>query len=427
MKKLLLLPLMIHCSLYANELCHTYFIQHYNVKEFKDLSSLNTNTFKQLKARIKNEIVPRRKLNLIKQQYDLISDVFHAETEIAKRFIVANKLTEKEMQHAYRDLYAKLIKSYRLEINFIVNESQKLLSSVGIKTQVRFNKISDNVQVKYLEYVDEGSIGKGAQRIRKHMAKMDTKVVTFDFIQNMVSHSAGFSHAPTRRIDLGLGGIRNVILDNLLTMVARHEFKHGGFAKMRILGKDSIYHADYQSIKGLNLTAGNDSSYTHYMSAEELYNFVNNPLWASSRIRNIENFHIEDIIGDVNRINYYIRETNIIAKQTAELTEDFVTLLKNNSTDTSKISFAIADINRKPVMSINDAFSIAILDKEKGRLLHAYIPPELKDDVEMILRVKEKLFYKYHNKAQALMNEGKDAEVQLLIQWQGPYYLKIMK
>src|SRR5690606_5334281 len=120
---------------------------------------------------------------------------------------------------------------------------------------------------------------------------------TFDLLQNTKNGSAGFSQSIEKRIDLGIRGVRNIVLDDLITMVGKHEFHHAAFANMRAKGVASIYHPSYIAT-GEAAISTVPNHYNRYMSAEELYNWANNSFWASSRLKDISKYSPDDFLND---------------------------------------------------------------------------------------------------------------------------------
>lgn len=396
--------------------CQYEFIRHYNKKEYKSLRELNRKTFQVLKKQIKSAETHREKLNLIEQQYELISALFEAQKNYLTVLASVQKLSKEELTELVQAAYAEIVASHRLEINFIINESKEILQKTGFKTITKFRKINNQTQVKYLVFDMENSTSDSAKLLSRYMSRMGTNQVTFDFYQNMKNGSAGFSIATLGRIDLGIRGIRNLALDGILTMVGKHEFKHGGFAKMRAQGKDSIYHADYTSSNGLPLTAGNQDNYSQYMSAEELYNFVNNPQWASTRIADIKSYHFDDVINDILGINQYLNLTTIITKQTTELTDSFIKLLKSDLHDVTKVKIDFVKMDRTPAASLEEVHFVTVKDEAGGRIMHVFMNQEMKKEVQEILKIREKLYLDFHNEL-ILTNKVKDQKAaQELIQ-----------
>lgn len=398
MKKILIITLIF--SLFTTNLladiCQFQFLRNYDTR-IQELEKLTNNTFANLKNKILKTKDLSKKFDLLEEQYELISKVFHSRKEMTKVIVQAQELSEKEIQALYKKVFNDLINENKAHINFITNQAQEMLEGAGANIQVRYRKIAEDIQYKYIELLDNANNNSNAARlISRYKEVMDTKTVTFDFFENIDFHSAGFSQSANRRIDLGISGVRNIVLDDLVTMVGKHEFKHAGFARMRSLNKDSIYHSQFMSNSDRSLTSS--KIYEHYMSSEELYNFANNPLWASERMRSISKFAPQDYIDDLLQINRYIKMTNSISMQTTELTSDFIKLIKNTDLkDPSKLSISFFNKSYQPSQGLDEVFYIAINDHSKQRILMEFVNPEMMNEVRVIFQQKQKIMTKFTN------------------------------
>ena len=218
------------------------------------------------------------------------------------------------------------------QLNAITYVAHQTMTKEGMSVVLKQRPVEGSkLMSSYLEIADlpTKKYFNSVATINRYKKRFGTKTVTFDFMQNMKNGSAGFSQSSTKRIDLGFRGMRNMLLDDLITMVGKHEFKHAAFASNRITGRESIYHAQYVAY-GANPISSVPNHYNRYMSAEELYNFTNNPFWASTRIGDISKYNPQDYLNDLSGIFFYIKSTNKIAEQTKEVSQTVIKHLEKS-------------------------------------------------------------------------------------------------
>lgn len=399
----ILLLLLLSVSVSAS-VCELAFLKNYHKNAEGLLEKLRSQSFKKLKQKILESKDIREKFDLIEAEYNLISDITEKQEEIVKTLIKSQNLDQKQIEALYKEVYLEIISTHKEHVNFIINQSKMMLEAAGVKVNIKYRYYSKDVRVKYLEVAkNEAGDSKANKLLLKYMKAMNTKEVTFDFFENMQNGSAGFSVATTRRIDLGIRGVRNIVLDNLITMVGKHEFKHGGFARMRAQGIDSIYHPQYHSLNGKPMTKIDTGVYNTFMSSEEMYNFVNNPYWANARIKNIDKFLQKDYFNDVGGISYYINATTGILKQSDELATHFIKLLtKSNIKKQDKIAIHFMNADMQFVHDIDLVTQIAIADPKTGKMMVDFVTKEMIEDIKKILQVRFDLRVKYSNRIQAL-------------------------
>ena len=343
-KKILLLTLSISLSSFSQttqipNICEAAFLRNY-ASYFVKTEYIGASALSKEKILKLSEVddVPKRISNLEKE-YELVSreyrekidDIEEEFTRIGKE----SKLSYEELQDMMSSPKQEALIESLEQVNAITRVAHQTMKKEGMSIALKERAVDGSkVRSLYLEIVElpTKKYFNSVATINRYKKRFGTKTVTFDFMQNMKSGSAGFSQSSTKRIDLGFRGMRNMLLDDLITMVGKHEFKHAAFASNRITGRESIYHAQYIAY-GADPISSVPNHYNRYMSAEELYNFTNNPYWASTRIGDITKYKPQDYLNDLSGIFYYIKSTNKIAAQTKEVTQTVInhleTLLKN--------------------------------------------------------------------------------------------------
>lgn len=337
-----------------------------------------------------------REYGLLSREYnDIIAAIDKEFTELGKLggldFEMVESLMKGPKQQAYIDAIEK--------VNAITMVAYKSLSKQGMQVALKQRAVTGTQKVStYIEVINLPSkkYFNSLVAINKYKKRFGTKTVTFDFAQNMQNGSAGFSQSATKRIDLGFRGMRNMILDDLITMVGKHEFKHASFAAKRIKGRQSIYHAQYMSTGEAPISSVKNH-YNRYMSAEELYNFTNNPFWASNRIGDITKYRPQDYLSDIDGIFYYIKSTNKIAAQTKEVTARTTEYLKKILLEPERLSqemvFLTAD--RALARNVDEAFFVHFTMPDGVIYMDWVGAPEFKKSLKSVLDNRVKLDQKY--------------------------------
>ncbi len=371
MKKRLILSLLLSTSLYSQSarvpsLCESAFLKSYssffvkyrprNIKGAPVESILALSKVDDIGVKLKKL---EREYQAISMEYnDKKAQLKIHFEELAEDHNLDFELIQSMMEEPLQQLYVDTVK----QVNAITTVVHKTLVDEGMQVILKQRSVKGTKDLSnYLEVVDLPSkkYFNSIATINRYKKRFGTKTVTFDFGENLQSGSAGFSMSEIKRIDLGFRGMRNMVLDDLITMVGKHEFKHASFASKRVKGKESIYHAQYMS-NGESPISSVPNHYSHYMSAEELYNFTNNPFWASNRIGDIANYRPQDYLSDVDGIFYYIKETEKIAAQTKEVTENTIKYLTELLDNPQRMALEMNFLTSQRAMakSADDAFYI---------------------------------------------------------------------
>lgn len=384
-------------------LCDAAFFKGYSayfVKSERDFSNIVT-----LASIRKIEKAPTlaKKMDSLGREYNLLSMQYYnkiEQLEVTSKNMVKNKKLDPEIAQAELQKKKQSVFNENIQrLNALTSIAYQSMISQGIQVVLKTRATKGTRLVStYIELINlpAKKYTKSIEIIKRYKKRFGTKTVTFDLAQNMKSQSAGFSQEATKRIDLGFRGLRNILTDDLITMVGKHEFKHAAFAANRLNGKKSIYHADYLSIDG-NPISSVENGYSHYMSAEELYNFANNPFWASNRIADISKYNPADYVNDINGINYYIKETTKLAKQTVEVTEATIEYLKAALKDPIRLSsdMAILKIDRSLATSSDEAYNVAFKMPTGVQYTSWIGAPEFKKDIASLISNRKSLANKY--------------------------------
>ncbi|MCT4642173.1 MAG: hypothetical protein N4A33_07715 [Bacteriovoracaceae bacterium] len=322
MKKIIVLSCLLILSAQAKKnLCFDAYIYNFYAKEVKKEKKVISELFKENISEIRKIKDLRQKLDLIEREYNFIFKRYHIklneiQSELEKTGKALN-LSSEDLEKVFLEKNEELFRLYADELNELMFVSKEVFDTQGLSVTMKNFEVLPGKKSYYLEINNKSNkkFSNSFAKIGKYKKRFGTESVTFDLTSNMISGTAGFSL--DKRIELGIRGMRNILIDDLLTVVGKHEFTHAAFISKRTRKKASVYHADYSSNGGKALSEF--GGYDHYMSAEELYTFANESFWGSTRIRNIKKYNPEDYLNDLNGINREIREATLVAKQVKEV------------------------------------------------------------------------------------------------------------
>jgi len=416
---LIVLFIFISQSTFAYNMCESAFIRSAHREKVRAIYK----RYKSLKvSKINNLTSTPEKLQAIEEAYTLIVRDYHANKRLikidVKNFskemdLAGMKQTPQMLSEKTRSLESALLKENIDDLNRIVNQAYDLLRKEGIDVDLitrDFMGIKDVLSIE-LKALNPKRYSRSSDLLERYKKKFGTKNITFDFTENMIHGFAGFSNASTKRIDLGIQGIQNLLVDDVVTMVAKHEFMHAAFAAKRSKGQISVYHAEYMSNGSQNLSSVN-SGYNKYMTAEEVHNWANNPFWGSTRLSDISKYGKEIYKADLEAIFADIMKSKNIFKQGAEVSEKTIeTLIAQKDLILNNKSTLVFTTQTKQLAKTADiADYVAIESLDEAFIYFDFIgDPQTKKLVSKILNNRQKLDLKYNTfkDANGVMPESK--------------------
>lgn len=382
---------------YSYDICESTFIRSVHREKVKAIYK----RYKSLKiSRIDNLRSTPEKLEAIEEAYNLISRDYHANKSLIK--IEVNKykdLTINAKRELQQKLEQELLQDNINELNTLVKQSYELLRNQGIEVELisrEFMGIKNTLSIK-LNSLPPKKYSRSIDLLERYRKRFGTQTVSFDLTENLINGFAGFSQAATKRIDLGIKGIKNILVDDLVTMVAKHEFMHAAFAAKRAKGQISVYHAEYMSQNGLNLSSVN-SGYNKYMSAEEIHNWANNSFWGSSRLSDITKYSKETYRADLEAILQDIMNSKNIFNQGIEVSQKTIETLKvQKDLISNHKSTLVFTTQKKQLAKTSDVADYVAIESVDGSFIYFDFVGDPKTRIlsKKILTNRQKLDLKY--------------------------------
>lgn len=337
---------------------------------------------------------PREKIELIEEQLDVLTRFYHEKEGALKKRVERMKLDPEKAGELYNEELLKLLQKIKNHSNKMIAESEKLLREAGLPVKIKTKQMAEDVEYNYLELQGNGSedLTNAAKKIERFKKRFDTETVTFDLYQNAINSSAGFSVAEKKWIDLGVRGMRNLLLDDIITMVGKHEFFHAAFGAKRAKDVSSIYHTSYMAV-GEQALSKAGSGYDRFMSAEEVYNWANNSFWASTRLKDISKFKPSDYLYDLSAIHNYLDGTKSLALQTEEIVADTLDGLKLMRQEIDAGEFNLITLTKEDGMAIEaqEVFNIVLHNPKTDVLIKEFAGPEYREAIQKIMARRLKI------------------------------------
>lgn len=151
---------------------------------------------------------------------------------------------------------------------------------------------------------------------------VNVKAVYIDLVSTSEKNAGGYFKAESGELYLAEDYIISTFIFGDIGGVARHELAHAMFEKMRKNGTDSIYHSSFISASEYPL-GYYGTGYDHFISAEELYNYVSNMYW----VLKVD----EDVLSNENYRQFFlsqleqrIEQLSGVAYQLRDLSEEVI-------------------------------------------------------------------------------------------------------
>lgn len=148
--------------------------------------------------------------------------------------------------------------------------------------------------------------------------KYDISEINVDIVTHAVMGTGGFYRADTRELTLGFDYIVSKLVFGDMGGVARHELAHAMFARMRVEEVDSIYHELFYMDEDDKLVDF-ETAYEKSIDGEEVYTYAHNMYWIS--LAGADAFMYKNKEYLLNRLENYIYQLDIVARQISELSE----------------------------------------------------------------------------------------------------------
>ncbi len=406
MRTLFLVCILVSSSLFAysyDSICENYFLLSYNRFQMRSLTEMAHAGLRKFNSNIDSSKDLEARLMMLEYQFGALTHN-HA---LSKQKILERAQKYKSNPQYYKEYVESKLSRLKLRnashAEVISKSVVKLLKDEGIPIKIYKNKplkgedrlFATGIELDLTKPTDKKSL----KLLKKYSKKFGTKRFTVDLYENIILGSRGFSQAAQFRIDIGVDGIRDILVDDVVTMVTKHEAKHANFGNMRRQRVKSVFHSSYIAQGPTPLS--NVGVYGQYMSAEELYNFANNAYWATSRLKKLEKFELPVIARDINTIHQETVRSVALAKQTVAVTDDFIdvlTKMRAGKLPPEQSNLYFFNELYRPVDNVDDAIFVGIANPNKGHVAMLYLDSKLDKKVKSYFEVVQKILEDY-NKA----------------------------
>jgi hypothetical protein len=404
MKYSFFLLLLLNTALANYSVCENVFLFKYNKQNLSKFSDSSRSKILKFNENLVNSNDLNYQMKSLNMQFNKL--VFNFSASRTKILNTAEKY--KSNQTIYYTFIEKklegLLSHYKGHSDILTDTLATILRDQKIPFSLKTKRMSPNFpDYKYIELdLAQSSDKKSLRILAKYQEMFEVKHFTIDLLDNIRQGFAGFRNEANSQIDLGILGIKDILIDDILTLLSKHEVKHSSFGIMRQKNIPSPFHTQFKS-GGTHPISKVESGYDEYLSAEELFNYVNNPYWAARRLKNIDDFNMEHVLGDLNLIHSQVKASQKIAEQVQDLTETFlkyIEFLQSKLIPDNKSTLIFFDHIQNQAVKIDDAVFMGIVDEEKDVLIKVFITKSMKGDVKKYLDVQDQLMIKFNKKIQ---------------------------
>ena len=392
-------PLLLLFTLSAHSnVCETFFSPQFPVPAKWARNEKVFITLEELDRKSIDSAQLEKALATLERKNAKMSSILQSKSNRYEKGLRAQDLEPSDFFSKREEFEWEVLAELRKYSDKMIEEAHALLRQHGIASKIKSRKGSDLFEYKYLELIDDSKMSSlAAKKIQKLKKRFKVDLVTIDFQQNLKLHSAGYTSEDGKEIGLGVRSLFNLLSDDMLTMMVKHEFFHAAFAAKRAKNISSIYHTNYVAMGTDGLSSVKGSGYEDYLSAEELYNWANNSFWASSRFLNPEKFSVKGYLDDLGEIYGYLGGTKSIAQHTKEITEKVSAALERAKEEVSQGEFYLILLNEKneAARGIDDVHQFVFIDEKGAVLSYEFAGPEYIKDIETILKNRASLEVKY--------------------------------
>jgi hypothetical protein len=391
---------------YADSICENYFLINHNRKNLRTFQKLNNERIRYYNDNIENSSDLNLQMKLINEQYQYESSLVYSSIQQIKTSKKAIRLKSASPDEYHRYINLKEDKLMRRHVDQIETLT-KTLSSVLKQYDIPHKLLKAEITSFKIPYhyisidMTSNTSYKSIKALQKFKDLFDVSSFTVDLMLNIKFGSSGFR--TLTQIDIGVDGIFNILNDDLLLLITKHESKHASFEKQRKLLMPSPFHTTFRATGIEPLSTIEHVRYTTFMGAEELYNYANNSFWASSRLLKRDKFTYNEKLGDFLTMREEVVSASGIAKQTKVLTQNFSKLfkdIKEIQIPKNQFNMTFMDGNGQPTNSIDEVVSFAILNSESHHYTKLFIEKELRQVTEEYMQINQKVMKELNDEVQ---------------------------
>jgi hypothetical protein len=398
--------------------CESQFLISYNNQNLRKFNEFSKNKVVQFNERIEASTELDVQLDLIEKQFKKLTYNFNA--SIKKHLESVKKYSSNEA--VYNSFLDKKVLAtlshYQYYSDLITDTLSNVMKVNKVPHVIKKKKMSsDSPTYKYIELdLTQVSDYRSLKVLKKYKERFKIDHITVDFLSAIRQGFAGFRSG--NQIDIGIMGLKHIMVDDILSLVTKHEPKHANFSVMRENGISSPFHIQFQS-GGSHPISEISTGYSQYMSAEELYNYTNNSFWSSRRLQNIDNYKVDQILADVNLIHSQVFEAIKIAEQTEDMTKSFLAyleILKKKKIPNNKSTLIFMDNSNNQAFGVDNAIFIGIVDEKRDILMKVFVEESMKAEVKAYLQIQKDLMLEFNSKIQKIGSPKDTDEANKFIQ-----------
>lgn len=305
-------------------------------------------------------------------------------------------MTREEQIEIYEHLHMEMQQQLSQYTDVMVEGVLESLRARGIASQIVISTLADDTPYKFLKLLPTAdSPSSAAKRMHRIQQRFGINSIEFDPMELINSGFGGIYYSSSSTVKLRMAPIGEIINHDLLSGLSLHEFGHGVFQAMRRQGRDSIYHVVYKARGDMPLSPHNHG-YTKYASAEELYNYLNEPYWMVRRLNSSRiwqqyeiQFLFADLIDHMNFVPQLMEQSRLIAGQTRSLAQK----MQKATTSEKLAHISFWDEKMYTVHNAVDAKYFRIMNPETMHEITLHIPQHLKQKLKAFDDIKMRLDY----------------------------------
>lgn len=383
MKKIMI-PLMLLSfnSFSYDPICEVYFELPRVKSSLIGLSEKTSLDFIRLNEKIAQSDQLDRQLAIIDHQFQSMIGLYQFRKQKILEKAVKYQSNEEYFKKYLNEKLTNMIVRNTNNVNTLTETLAGVLSKNNFPYKIKKHFIQSGdkkIMYKVIELdLDSFSHLKSYTFLQKYTRRFGVKKMTVNLFQNIDNGSLGFYSSGNDVLDIGVEGIKNLVENDTISFVLKHELRHASFKNMRVQGRDSRYHHSYLSLGNTPLT--DEKVYTNYMSAEELYNFANNSYWGTDVLRLFRESDPKVIVNHLKNIGDEFKGSIAVARQSSKLAKFYQKLFQEMIKENTMGSFQLVLFNeaKQPVLSFGEATFIGVFNGADQRGVMFFLGDKIK-------------------------------------------------
>ncbi|MCO4754293.1 MAG: hypothetical protein KC478_07410, partial [Bacteriovoracaceae bacterium] len=342
---------------------------------------------------------PAQKMDAINEQYDILNDFYKASKKARVEQIQKMDISQDEMEKQLQKFGTDFFINHKKYTHQLLDAVEDIFKSASFPVR-RVTRTTGELEYDaFILFPSENASRSSLSALNRYQKNFGVEIISFDLVENIGSGMKAGFYREAKRLELGVNGIRSLVVENRIPMIPKHELHHAAFESRRSVKakgdkNNSIYNFTFSAYGSEPLSS---SVYDRYMSAEEIYNWANNSFWGSERLLRPSQHDSQDILTDVLTIIKYLPETKSLAEETVKLTKRLDRGYKNMLDEVEDGSFEVIFLNGDNEMArtMEEARYLMVPDVESKIHVREFIGPEYKKQVANILENRKRVEVEY--------------------------------